>query len=103
MQKIIFISLVFGFFLCGCVPAARPSATATSTLAQPQIRVVSPTPSQTPPPTVTAFPTATPTLFPLSISAMRQGEYPGSDITIVKELVSGSNYRRYYVYYLSKD
>ncbi len=102
MQKIIFISLVFGFFLCGCVPAARPSATATSTLAQPQIRVVSPTPSQTPPPTVTAFPTATPTLFPLSISAMRQGEYPGSDITIVKELVSGSNYRRYYVYYLSQ-
>lgn len=33
---------------------------------------------------------------------MRAGEYPGSDITIVKELAMGSNYRRYYAYYLSE-
>ena len=33
---------------------------------------------------------------------MRQGEYPGSDITIVRELTIGYNYRRYYVYYLSE-
>ena len=102
MQKVIFITLVLGFLLCGCVPVANPSAPATTSLAQPQIRVVSPTPSQTPLPTATALPTATPTLFPLSIPAMRQGDYPGSEITVVKELVSGSNYRRYYVYYLSQ-
>ena len=33
---------------------------------------------------------------------MRNGEYPGSEITIVKELDRGSNYRRYYSYYLSE-
>jgi dipeptidyl aminopeptidase/acylaminoacyl peptidase len=38
----------------------------------------------------------------MSIAAMRQGEYPGSDITIVNELARGFNYRRYYVYYLSQ-
>jgi len=38
----------------------------------------------------------------MSILAMRNGEYPGSEITIVKELDRGSNYRRYYSYYLSE-
>jgi dipeptidyl aminopeptidase/acylaminoacyl peptidase len=38
----------------------------------------------------------------MSIAAMRLGEYPGSDITLVKELPIGYNYRRYYVYYLSQ-
>jgi dipeptidyl aminopeptidase/acylaminoacyl peptidase len=38
----------------------------------------------------------------MSIAAMRQGEYHGSDITIVRELAIGFNYRRYYVYYLSE-
>jgi dipeptidyl aminopeptidase/acylaminoacyl peptidase len=38
----------------------------------------------------------------MSIAAMRLGEYPGSDITIVKELPIGYNYRRYYAYYLSQ-
>lgn len=33
---------------------------------------------------------------------MRDGEYPGSDIVIVKELTRGSNYRRFYTYYLSE-
>jgi len=47
-------------------------------------------------------PTPTPELFPLSIEAMRQGSYPGSDITIVEELDKGANYRRYYAYYLSE-
>ncbi|MBI5954018.1 MAG: alpha/beta fold hydrolase [Chloroflexi bacterium] len=37
----------------------------------------------------------------MSIIALRAGDYPGSEITIVKELDKGSNYRRYYVYYLS--
>jgi dipeptidyl aminopeptidase/acylaminoacyl peptidase len=52
--------------------------------------------------TATPIPIATPTLHPMSISAMRAGDYPGSEITIVKELDKGSNYRRYYSYYLSE-
>lgn len=38
----------------------------------------------------------------MSISAMRAGDYPGSEIVIEKELTRGSNYRRYYAYYLSE-
>jgi len=33
---------------------------------------------------------------------MRAGVYPGSEISVVKELDRGSNYRRYYTYYLSE-
>jgi dipeptidyl aminopeptidase/acylaminoacyl peptidase len=38
----------------------------------------------------------------MSIEFMRVGSYPGSDIVIEKELAPGSNYRRYYAYYLSE-
>jgi dipeptidyl aminopeptidase/acylaminoacyl peptidase len=38
----------------------------------------------------------------MSIIALRNGDYPGSEITIVEELDRGSNYRRYYAYYLSE-
>ncbi|MBM3123673.1 MAG: S9 family peptidase [Chloroflexi bacterium] len=38
----------------------------------------------------------------MSIPALREGKNPGSDIVIVKELTRGSNYRRYYAYYLSE-
>ena len=34
---------------------------------------------------------------------MRLGSYPGSDIKVDEELDQGSNYHRYYVYYLSQD
>ncbi|MBI5945180.1 MAG: alpha/beta fold hydrolase [Chloroflexi bacterium] len=33
---------------------------------------------------------------------MRAGNYPGSPVTIVSELAKGSNYKRYYAYYLSE-
>jgi dipeptidyl aminopeptidase/acylaminoacyl peptidase len=56
----------------------------------------------TPTPTFTPIPTATPIPHPMSIIALRNGDYPGSEITIVKELTKGSNYRRYYAYYLSE-
>ena len=52
----------------------------------------------TPPPTLTA----TPIPHPISIAGMRTGNYPGSQISIVNELANGSNYRRYYAYYLSE-
>jgi len=38
----------------------------------------------------------------MSIEALRNGQYPGSDIIIEKELERGANYSRYYVYYLSE-
>jgi dipeptidyl aminopeptidase/acylaminoacyl peptidase len=38
----------------------------------------------------------------MTIQAMRQGSYPGSEITIVEELRRGANYSRYYAYYLSE-
>ena len=68
--------------------------TATATLALPSL-----TPTITLTPTLT--PTATPTLDPMSIAAMRARTYPGSDIVIDSELDPGSNYHRYYAYYLS--
>jgi len=37
----------------------------------------------------------------MDIQVLRAGEYPGSDIEVVRELERGANYRRYYVYYLS--
>lgn len=40
-------------------------------------------------------------LNPLSIAAMRQRSYPGSDITIEQTLSSGSNYNQYIASYLS--
>lgn len=67
---------------------------------------VTDTPSQTstlePTATFTPAPTATPVPHPMSIIALRNQEYPGSEITVVKELDRGINYRRYYVYYLSE-
>ena len=69
-------------------PKPTSTATATSTL----------TPSQTP----TATPTRTPTPHPMSIPALRQMVYPGSEIIIEETLEPGSNYNRYYASYLSE-
>jgi dipeptidyl aminopeptidase/acylaminoacyl peptidase len=41
------------------------------------------------------------TLNPLAIDAMRQRDYPGSDIVIEQTLAPGSNYRRYIASYRS--
>ncbi len=41
-------------------------------------------------------------IHPLSIEALRQGEYPGSDIVIEQELAKGSNYNRYIASYRSE-
>lgn len=61
------------------------------------------TPTATPVPTRTALPPSpTPTLFPMSIPALRQQTFPASEIVIEQELEPGANYRRYYAYYLSE-
>ncbi len=72
--------------------AAPPSATVTASA------TVTPTASATP----TFTPTATPTPHPMSIAALREREFPGSDIVIEAELDPGVNYRRFYASYLSE-
>jgi uncharacterized protein len=48
------------------------------------------------------MPTATATpLDPLTIAAMREAQYPGSDIKIEQTLKAGTNYQRYVASYLS--
>lgn len=78
-----------------------PSATsrATATVA-PSATAALATEAPTSVPTETAAPQQT--LHPLTIEAMRQGQYPGSDIVIEQTLPQGGNYNRYYVSYLSE-
>ena len=86
-------------------PAARPAATATPAPSATPTAEPTATPTRTPLPTATPAPTATPTatpLEPLSVAAMRQGEYPGSDIVIEQKLQAGANYQRYLASYLSE-
>jgi len=99
MKKILLVFLALSLAITGCAAEATPLPTnipipATDT----------PTQTSTVEPTVTFTPepTATPVPHPMSIIALRDQEYPGSEITIVKELERGINYRRYYAYYLSE-
>lgn len=55
-------------------------------------------PSHTP--TITPTPTLTP--HPMSIPALRQMDFPGSEIVIEERLADGPNYFRYYASYLSE-
>lgn len=70
--------------------------------------IPTPSPTQTntsipsPTSTSTITPTATPTLHPMTILAMRQTPYPGSEIVIENTLTAAYNYNRYYAYYLSE-
>ncbi len=83
------------------VAASRPAPTAT--LAPTATPSATPAPSATPSATATptATPTPTPTLHPLAIAAMRQRQYPGSDVVIEQELEPGPNYHRYLASYQS--
>jgi fermentation-respiration switch protein FrsA (DUF1100 family) len=85
---------------------ATPSVTPTSTPSPSATMTLTPAPTASPvrPSTFTPTPSGSPapTLFPMSIAAMRQGAYPGSQIVVDEELDRGGNYRRYYVYYLSE-
>ncbi len=103
MAKKLYLFLVL-LSLIGCStqtpqPTAAPiniPATATQTPPPSQAKIPANTATVTPPPTPTPVP------YPMSIIALRNGSYPGSEITIVKELTRGLNYRRYYAYYLSE-
>lgn len=109
MKQFTIIIAILSLFLGGCLGAAQNSSVAAIPLtgqtreggAVPVMTsTVEPTRLPTETPTIT--PTATPLPNPMSIAAMRAGEYPGSDIVIVQELAVGSNYRRYYAYYMSE-
>lgn len=82
--------------------AALPIPAATQTVVLPTPTAIPP--SATPLPTLTPTETATPTptFHPMSIQAMRQTPYPGSQIVLEQELDRGVNYRRYYAFYLSE-
>ena len=98
---LVFMVFIFSVSACGTAAEMAPSFTATSPTKIVESTVTVP-PSVTSTPTLTRVPTVTPIPNPMSIIALRNGVYPGSDITIVKELTRGSNYRRYYSYYLSE-
>ncbi len=110
---------IFSLIMASCstrapeVQAAGPagqSLLATSTLEQPALApnvTNTPAPSATLTPalptlTPSLVPTSTPTPDPMSITALRNGSYPGSDIVIVKELTAAIGYHRYYAFYLSQ-
>ncbi|OQY91466.1 MAG: hypothetical protein B6D39_07260 [Anaerolineae bacterium UTCFX2] len=78
------------------VTRTRPEETSLPAAAPPAVNTPTPFATQTVPPA------PTPTLHPMTIAAMRQLEYPGSEITLVEELDRGINYRRLYVNYLSE-
>ncbi len=98
MKKILVVFLALSVAITACAEAT-PLPTSTPILA-----TDTPTQTSTLEPTAnfTPAPTATPVPHPMSIIALRNQEYPGSEITVVKELDRGINYRRYYVYYLSE-
>jgi dipeptidyl aminopeptidase/acylaminoacyl peptidase len=77
--------------------------TSTPTL-RPITLTATPAPTNTPAPTATSTntPTPTPTPNPLDVVWMRQQSYPGSDLTIERELAAGPNYRMYVASYLSE-
>lgn len=99
MKKTLMVFLALSLALTACTAEATPIPTNT-----PIPATETPTQTSTPEPTATFTPasTATPVPHPMSIIALRNQEYPGSEITIVRELERGVNYRRYYAYYLSE-
>ena len=104
MKKFIFAILTMAILLSSCGTSTPDIASPTRVYPTPII-TIAPTQKTSPPtivPTSTIIPTSTPIPNPMSIVYMRQGTYPGSDIVIEKELTPGSNYRRYYAYYLSE-
>lgn len=102
MKKVLLVLINIALFITACAPQGTvPASTfppptkipgAANTFIPAAIFTLTPLPTAT----------ATSVPHPMSIISMRAGEYPGSEITIVKELDRGYNYRRYYAYYLSE-
>jgi dipeptidyl aminopeptidase/acylaminoacyl peptidase len=114
MNKLFLSVLLFTLVLSACqaqsaqtpIPAPPVVAEATFTPENPALIATVDPPAATPAaPTPTPAPSATsgPPPHPMSITALREMEYPGSDILIERELTASINYRRYYAYYYSED
>lgn len=103
MKKTLMVIVLLLFFVSACASQPAPTVSLPTQASTPR-ETSTPTSVivSTSTPTFTPLPTATPIMYPMSIPFMRKGEYPGSEITIVKELDKGLNYRRYYSYYLSE-
>ena len=99
MKQSLLVLLTLAVLISGCAPQAAPAPTQTIA---PPTETATQTSTPDPTATFTLVPTATPIPNPMSIVALRNQDYPGSEITIVRELERGVNYRRYYVYYLSE-
>jgi len=108
-----FVILILIFSISACsnlAQLANPKTVgSTAELIGPPVEVMpsstdtiinTPSLTNTPAPTITPIPTAT--LHPMSVMALRQMSFPGSEIVMERELEPGSNYRRYYAYYLSE-
>lgn len=111
-KNIVLLALIFLLNGCSLAPTLRPASSpapaftpAVSFSAQ-KTPVPTRLPSSTPTPLPTADPTQTftptPPPDPMSIQALRAGSYPGSDITLEKELAAGVNYHRFYASYQSE-
>ena len=99
----VFLLLVITVF-SACSQAQSPEeATRIFPTSTKTVLTVTWTPSATQKPSHTASitPTVTPTYHPMAIPALRQMDFPGSDIVIEKTLEPGANYERYYASYLS--
>ena len=98
------ILTVLALAAVACAGNPQPSPTQENGLVPvvAQAPSATPTPHPTHTPTSTATPTPTPTPHPLTILSMREREYPGSEVTIVEQLVPGSNYSRYIASYQSE-
>jgi uncharacterized protein len=79
------------------IPAYTPEPVAQA----PQTSVSDVSAAAAPAVAAPAITTASVPTLPLTIEAMRQRSYPGSDIVIEQTLAPGSNYNRYYVSYQS--
>jgi len=109
MQKIgktLGLGLLSAIMLAACTSAPPAPAQVARVISTPTpIIVPSTTPTMTPLPTATATPTETPTPTPtpnpLTVDAMRQRDYPGSDITLEQQLPNGTNYKQYIASYQS--
>jgi uncharacterized protein len=96
--------------LAGCGEDGRPTVAAAPQQQATATEVVIPTvvpavvPTATVVPTVVPVPTPAPTAtpHPLTIAAMRSGDYSGSDLVMEQRLAPGANYERYIVSYRSE-
>lgn len=65
------------------------------------VSTASPEPTNTPTVTASPSPSPTPTPHPLTIQALRDRDYPASELVIEETLETGANYHRYLVSYTS--